>query len=103
MGVVIALTPGAPVPALLVAVTWKVYGVPLVRPLIVLLVEGALTVVVAGPLPVGGSGEVAVVVALPAEAVVLVGGVGVVAGVAVPTLLPGEPVPTLLVAVTWKV
>ena len=51
MGVVIALTPGAPVPALLVAVTWKVYGVPLVRPLIVLLVEGALTVTEACAVP----------------------------------------------------
>ena len=59
--------------------------------------------VIADPPSDVGSCQVTVAVALPAEALTLVGGVGMVAGVTDPTVLPAEPVPTLLLAVTWKV
>jgi hypothetical protein len=108
---------GFPVPHEFVAVTLKVYAVPLARPVTVWLVAvdpafvsvppGGLDitvypVMVLPPLETGGV-KLTVAIALPADAAAPVGGSGTVPGVTAVEAADGFPVPHKFVAVTVKV
>jgi hypothetical protein len=107
----------APVPTLLVAVTAKVYAVPLVSPLTVMVqaagpaqepasppgLEVAVYVVIAEPPLDAGAVNVMVALVLPATALTDVGAPGSPAGVTLLDALDAEPVPTALVALTVNV
>ena len=104
----------SPVPTALVAVTVKVYAVPLARPVTVIGEATPLTLmapgddvtvyeVIAEPPAEAGGANVTVACMFPAVAAPIVGGPGSAAGV---TLFEGAdagPMPTALVAVTVKV
>jgi hypothetical protein len=102
-----------PVPIALVAVTVKVYAVPLVKPVTVIGLtvpvavsppglEVAVYPVIDPPPLLDGAVNAKVACALPAVAVPMVGAPGTVAGVTRLDAADGGPVPTELVAVTVK-
>src|SRR5688572_9238134 len=110
------LAEAAPVPTALVAVTVKVYAVPLVRPVTVIDVHGAVQVpvrppgdevavyaVIAAPPLEAGAVKATVACALPPVAVPMVGAPGTVAGVTLLDAADAAPVPIAFVAVTVKV
>jgi len=105
---------GRLVPALLVAVTVKVYAVPLLSPVTVIGDAGPVAVIppgdevtvydVIGEPPVdAGAVKVTVACALPPVAVPITGGPAVAAAVTEFEGTEAAPVPTALVAVTVKV
>jgi len=104
----------SPVPIEFVAVTVKVYAVPLVRPVTVIgdaapLAtippgdEVAVYVVIAEPPVEAGGVNATVACALPAVAVPIVGGPGTAPGVTLFVGADAGPVPAALVAVTVNV
>ena len=105
-----------PVPTALVAVTVKVYAVPLVSPLTVIDVHGAVQLpvipdgdevavyaVIVEPPSLAGAVKATVACALPAVAAPIVGAPGGPRGVALLDALDAGPVPTEFVAVTVNV
>jgi len=103
-----------PLPAALVAVTVKMYAVPLARPPTVMGDAAPLAVIPAGddvtvydvmgePPFDTGAVNVTVACALPAAALPMVGAPGTAAGVTLFDGAEGGPTPTALVAVTVKV
>jgi len=105
---------GRPVPALFVAVTVKVYAVPLASPVTVIGDAGPVAVTppgdevtvyeVIGEPPIDtGAVKVTMACALPPVAVPITGGPAVAAAVTEFEGTEAEPVPAALVAVTVKV
>jgi hypothetical protein len=101
------------VPTAFVAITVKVYVVPLIRPVMVIgedppdavcpPLEVTVYEVIAEPPVLPGALKVIVASPLPAVAVPMVGAPGVVAGVTAPLALEAVLVPMVLVAFTVKV
>jgi hypothetical protein len=104
----------APVPALFVAVTIKVYAVPLVSPVTVsgeklpltvkpLGAEVTVKLLIVAPPVLTGAVKFTTACALPATAETMVGAPGVVVGVTAVDPIDAAPAPALFVAVTVNV